>query len=198
MAICHARANFIFYFYWQLDILTGNEWYAFGHTWYLPNIKSDHIIWYSCMHLVMFMFMFSTQLKDVITSIKTCVITSKSLSWRQKHVIMSKTRHDVKRFVMTSKMRQTSKTFVMASTSCIVKKMCLFQEHVMTSKGLSWRQKCVKCLEIKLKKPLWCQKVCQKYAITSNKIVITSKTCYDIKEFAKTSETRFHYILFPK
>ena len=31
------------------------------------------------------------------------------------------------------------------------------------------------------KKTLWCQKVCQKYAITSKKFVITSKTCYDIR-----------------
>ena len=132
---------------------------------------------------------------------KKCVITSTSLSWRQK---TSKKRHDVKKHVMTStslswrhkcvkhqKRSPWHQQFASSKTCVYVKTRNDVKRFVMTSK---MRQ----MFRNKVKKHVMVSKGMSKIRHNLKKIVITSKTCYDIKEFAKTSETRFHYILFPK
>ena len=161
--------------------------YAYVYTWYLPNKVWPHhhydVHVFVCIWLCI-MFMLLTYVYDVITS-KGASISS----WR--HDMKSKAFHDVKKCAMTSKRGHginklhRQKHVFMSKTRYDVKRF------VMTSK---MRQ----VFRNKVKKTLWYQKVCQKYAITSKKVAITSKTCYDIKEFAITSETRLHYILFPK
>ena len=137
-----------------------------------------------CMYLVVYyvyvvnLCLWRHNLKRCVNKFMTSWHEVKSISWRQKM------RYDVKKRPWHQQVA-SSKTCVYVKTRYDVKRF------VMTSK---MRQ----VFRNKVKKTLWYQKVCQKYAITSKKVAITSKTCYDIKEFAITSETRLHDILFPK
>ena len=85
------------------------------------------------------------------------VITSKTSSWHEKHVMTQKVRHDVKtrhdtqirHDVKASKTRHDNKQFVMTS------------KYVMTSKRSSLRQA---------------------HVMMSKKFVMTSKTCQNVRE----------------
>ena len=76
---------------------------------------------------------------------KTFAMASKRWPWRQKHVIMSKTRYDVKRCVMTSKMSQMFRN--------------KGKKPVTVSKGMSKIRHNLKKVRHDIKKMLWHERV---------------------------------------
>ena len=139
--------------------------------------------WCICMYLVVY-YVYVVNLclwrhnlkKCVITlkvhNVKTFVMSSKVLSWRQQHVMTSTTRHDVKSFIITSK-----SSSLLLMTKFIIKwrekKRNNVTKFVMTSQCLSWRHQA----RHGIKNTPWRQKVCHDVTSLSwsKKYVMMSK-----------------------